>query len=58
MKEVTHDKQVDAVYVYLDSKTKRKPGVAKHTVIVYNKNGVMVNFDYDKNTKLIGVEIL
>lgn len=47
-----YDKEVDAAYIYL--KYPVKEGEAKKTIVL-NDNIIM---DFDKNNKLIGVEIL
>lgn len=47
-----YDKEVDAAYIYL--KYPIKKGEAKRTIVL-NDNIIV---DFDKNDKLIGVEIL
>lgn len=50
--KITYDKEADAAYVYL--KYPMEDGEAKKTVEISDN----IIFDYDKDGKLIGVEIL
>lgn len=48
------DKSADALYIYIEDKSQNVPGIVAKTVIA-DEN---VNVDYDKDGKLLGIEIL
>ncbi len=50
--KIEYDKEVDAAYIYLNDKIAAKE--VKKTIQINER----VNFDLDKNNKLIGIEIL
>ncbi len=49
---VTYDKEADAAYIYI--KDRILPGEVKNTISL-NRN---INLDFDRNSKIIGMEIL
>jgi uncharacterized protein YuzE len=51
---VTYDKSADAAYIYI--KENVAPGEAVHTLPYSEK--VMINIDFDKDMKLLGIEVL
>ena len=55
--KTTYDKNVDAAYIYILDKI--EPGSAKKTYLCDPLEiGGMINLDFDKDGKLLGVEIL
>lgn len=55
---VKYDKEVDAAYINL---TDIKPGEAEDTITLGHQDDRvkgMINLDFDKNGKLLGVEVL
>ena len=53
---ITYDKTADAAYVYLISQI--APGQVARTETCEIREGVQVNFDFDKQGRLLGLEIL
>lgn len=56
--KITYDKSVNAVYIYIKD-TKIMPGEASYTYSCdpIKVNG-QINLDFDKDERLIGIEIL
>ena len=56
MFKITFDKEADAAYIYF---TKTDAGEVKRTYLCDpNENDGMINLDFDKNNRLVGIEVL
>lgn len=53
---ITYDKTVDAAYIYIVDSI--SPGEVEITYTCDPKEAGMINLDFDKNGRLLGIEIL